>query len=220
MDWPNFFTGIFYSLLPREFRGSWRPSSTVDFSRSTMVSGLLECLGFLYLIAIGYVHFLGVRAQQMRAASAANEGTQLYFFVIVTLEYAIHPLTLIGLFLAGEGALRAWAAFFTDEVVPSLPLKLMALLRDRRLARKREAEIGPPIPDLVERMLGEDSELRVSSQMPKEGWRTGATIAVHDELYEVNRVEDCAGVRPVRYVLRKFPKGKVIRGGYRYDPSE
>jgi hypothetical protein len=91
MNCATFLSGIYYSLLPKAFWGSWAPASTFGFSRSALLSGLLECLGLLYLLGIGYVHFLVIRVHQMQAAASANEGTQLYFFSILTLEYAFHP---------------------------------------------------------------------------------------------------------------------------------
>ena len=220
MDWPNFLRGIFYSLLPKAWWGSWRPSSTVDFSRSAIISGLLECLGLLYFIGTGYLHFLSVRVHQMQSVSASNESTQFYFLVILTVEYAFHPFTLIALLLSAEGAVRAWAAFFTDEIIPSLALKVMAVVQERRVLAKREWELGPAIPDLFERIAGQEGELRISSQRHKDGWRLSSTIAVEDEFYEVSQVEDCGGPRPVRYLLRKFPSGRVVRGGYRYEPPQ
>jgi hypothetical protein len=218
MNWPNFVLGIFYSLLPRAWWGSWRPSSTVDFNRSALVSGLLECFGLLYLIGIEYLHFLSMRVQQMQAVSGSNESTQLYFFIILTLEFAFHPLTLIALLLSAEGAVRAWAAYFTDEIMPSLPLKIIAVLHQRSESARREKELGPAIPDLFERLAAKEGELRICSQRPKDGWRLSSTIAVEGEFYEVSRVEECGGARPIEYFLRKFPRDRVIRGGYRYEP--
>lgn len=220
MDWPNFFRGIFYSLLPKAWWRSWQPSSTVDFSRSALVSGLLECFGLLYLIGIDYLHFLSMRAHQMQAVSRSNEGTQFYFFVILTLEYAFHPFTLIALFLSIEGAVRGWAAFFADEIIPSLALKIIAVLQERRMAARDVRAVGPEIPDLFERVAGGEGELRISTQRHKEGWRLSSTIAVGDQFYEVSLIQDCGDARPILYVLRKFPSGRVIRGGYRYEPPE
>ena len=218
MDWRNFFRGIFFSLLPKDYWRSWRPSSTVDFARSAVASGLLECVGFLSLLVQGYFHFLAVRTQQLQAVDGANAGTQLYWLALLTFEYAFHPLSLLAICLAGEGALRSWAAFFTNEIIPSFPIKLAALAQDRLKARRMEKSMGPDIPDLFERPLGVDYDIRISAQRPKEGWRVPITVAVADEFHEVVRVETNTGPRPFTYLLRKLPAGRVIRGIYRYDP--
>jgi hypothetical protein len=220
MDWPNFFRGIMYSALPKSYWRSWRPSSTMDFERSAIVSGLLECFIALCLLILGYWHFLIVRTHQLRAASDTNEGTQLYMMAVLTLEYVFHPLSLIALCLAGEGALRSWAAFFTDDVVPSIPLRLAVFLRDRRQAKRREESFGPDLIDLVERYPDEENCLRICSTRPKEGWRPSISVAVQGEFYEVSRVQNGPGPRPFVYMLRKLPMNAIIRGAYRYDPPE
>lgn len=218
MDWRNFFRGIFFSLLPKDYWRSWRPSSTVDFARSAVASGLLEFSGFLYLSVHGYFHFLAVRAQQLRSVEHTNEGTQLYGFVLLTFEYIFHPLSLISISLAGEGALRAWAAFFTDEILPSFPIKFAALAQVWLKARQREKTRGPAIPDLFERSHGVDHDIRICAQRPKQDWRASITVNVAGEFHEIVRVETDAGPRPFSYFLRKLPAGCVIRGIYLYDP--
>lgn len=218
MDWPNFFRGIFYSFLPQELWGSWRPSSTVDFTHSALASGLLEFVAPLYLLILGYVHFLFVRTHELAAGASANEGTQLYLLVLLSLEYVFHPLSLLAIYLCGEGALRVWAAFFTEEIIPSFPIKLIVFLRDRRKEKKEKASLGPPLPDLFERVLGGDHELRITSQSSKDGWRTSVTVAIEGEFYEIVRADTNQGDRRFVYLLRRLPAGSVIRGVYRYDP--
>ena len=217
MDWPNFFRGIFYSLLPKDYWRSWRPSSTVDFARSAMASGFLESAVSFSLLGRDYLHFFAIRARQMEAATEANQTTQLYFLLLVTIEYVFHPLSLILLVLSGEGVLRFAAAFISDEVVPSLPIKLVFFVRDRLEARRKSRLLGPEVPDLLEQLPGKDGGLRICAQQPKEGWRASISVAVDGEFYEITQVETGIGQRPFTYRLRKLPAGTVIRGMYRYD---
>ena len=218
MNWPNFFRGIFYSFLPKAYWRAWRPSSTVDFVRSALISGLLECAISLCLLILGYLHFLAASTHQLQAASNANEGTQLYFLVLLSFEYIFHPLALTTLFLTAEGALRSWSAFFTDEVIPSLPIRLVVLIQEHRKAKRRSEQVGPDIPDLFERLAGEPVDLRVSARKPKNGWRVSIAIAVDEEFYEIVKVETVASARPFVYSLRKLPADAIIRGLCRYDP--
>ena len=217
MDWPDFFRGIFYSFLPRVYWRGWRPSSTVDFVRSAVLSGLLECSVCLYFLIVGFWHFLASRAQQLQPVDI-SEGTRLYLLGILSLEYLFHPWTLIGIVFAGEGALRASAAFFTDEVIPSLPIRLIAFAQGRLEARRKAASGGPDIPDLFERVPAETCDVRISAQRSKDGWRSSVTVAVEGEFYEIAQVVTGAGLRPFVYLLRKIPAGAVMRGMYRYDP--
>lgn len=218
MNWPNFFRGIFYSFLPKAYWRGWRPSSTVDFVRSALVSGLLECAISACLLTLGYLHFLAVRTHQLQAASNANEGTQLYFLVLLSFEYIFHPLALITIFLTAEGALRSWSAFFTDEVIPSLPIRLVVLIQDHLEAKRKSESLGPDIPDLLERLAGEPVDLRVSAQKHKDGWRVSIAVAVEEEFYEIVKVETDASARPFIYSLKRLPAGAIIRGLCRYDP--
>jgi hypothetical protein len=218
VNWPNFFRGIFYSFLPKVYWRGWRPSSTVDLVRSALVSGLLECAISACLLILGYLHFLTVRTHQLQAASNANEGTQLYFLVLLSFEYTFHPLAMITIFLTAEGALRSWSAFFSDEVMPSLPIRLVVLIQDHLEAKRKRESLGPDIPDLFERVAGEPVDLRVSAQKPKDGWRVSIAVAVEEEFYEIVKVETDASSRPFIYTLSKLPPGAIIRGLCRYDP--
>ena len=124
--WPRglaefFFRGIFFSLLPKEYWRSWRPSSTVDLARSAMASGLVGVRRLSISSGTRLFHFIAVRTQQLQAVDHTNEGTQLYWLVLLTFEYLVHPLSLVALCLAGEGALRLWAAYFTDEIIHRFP---------------------------------------------------------------------------------------------------
>jgi hypothetical protein len=218
MDVLNFVYGIFYSFLPKPYWRRWRPSSTVDLVRSAILSGLMEFGVCLYLLVLGFCHFLLIRAQQLQGAADANAGTQMYFTALLAVEYVFHPLSMLGIVLAGEGALRMWAAYFTDEVVPSFLPRLFLLIEERRAAQKKEASFGPDIPDVFENIPGEASELRIYSQRPKDGWRPAITVAVQGELYEIASANNTAGARPFVYILHKLQPGSVIRGNYRYDP--
>lgn len=216
----NFVYGIYYSFLPKAYWRGWRPSSTVDFVRSAILSGLLEFGLCLYLLVLGFWHFLLIRAQQLQGASEANVGTQMYFTALLGVEYVFHPLSMLGIVLAGEGALRAWAAYFTDEVVPSFLPRLILLIQEQRAARQKEASFGPEIPDVIEGIPGEAAELRIFSRRPKEGWRASITVAVQGQFYEIERVENTTGARSFVYILHKLQAGRVIRGNYSYDPPQ
>jgi len=183
-----------------------------------MLSGALECAVSFLLLILGYIHFIVIRTHQMQAAAEANEGTQLYFLVVLTIQYALHPGSLSGLYLGGEGAFRGWAAFLTDEVIPSLPLKLVVYIQDWLRERREAAAAGPDIPDLFERVSGESGEIRITTQKPKDGWRASLTVVVEGEFYGIARVESATGSRALVYVLRRLPAGSVMRGMYRYDP--
>lgn len=212
---PDFFLGIFYSLLPKDYWGSWRPASTVDFVRSALISGIVECGVGLYALWHGFPYFFARRAQEMKEAANANETTQAYFVGILLIEYAFHPLSLLCIGMAMDGAIRTWAALF-DEVVPAFPIKLVSVVR-QHLKSRQQAKI-PALPDLFERLQGQGNDVFICSQSPKEGWRTSTSVAIDGEFYEISRIETATGPRAFRYWLKKLAAGRVVRGGYRYDP--
>ena len=59
----TFLAGIAMSLLPRPWWRGWQPESTVHFRWATMLSGMLQFLGFLFVSATLYFQFLGERAR-------------------------------------------------------------------------------------------------------------------------------------------------------------
>jgi hypothetical protein len=218
VDWLNFIRGIPYSFLPKTYWGSWRPSSTADFTQSAIVSGAIEFALCVYLLFRGYLHFLFVRTHQLQAGATANEGTQLYFLALLSLEYAFHPFSLFCIYLSCEGALRMWAAFFTDEVIPSLPLRLIVFAQNRWKARREKEADRLELPDMFNRVEGENYEVHISSQRPKDGWRVSVTVIIEGEFYEIMQAEHSEKDHRFIYLLRKLPQGSVIRGMYRYEP--
>ena len=102
MNWPNFVAGIFFSMLPKAYWRGWNYSSTTDFSRSTLVSGIVESLGSMWFVVARYKAFLLFRGYQLRFLAATNQGTQLYMTGVLTLEYLLQPLTIILAYLRGR----------------------------------------------------------------------------------------------------------------------
>src|SRR6185312_16823461 len=84
---------------------------------------------------------------------------------------------------------------------------------------KRERELGPPVPDLVQPGSG-DFALVIASCRPK-SWTAMTTISYEGRLYELVREDSAQPPRRWVYVLRKRPEGKVVRGSiYQYRPDE
>jgi hypothetical protein len=201
----NFLASIGMSLVPRAWWRGWEPESTVYFRWGVMVSGLLEFSCF-FLIAASHVG--GVFAL-------------LIVLVFSTLRLLLNPVGFVLLFFISEGALRFWAAFITDETLPSFPLWLAACLHGHWAAKKREEALGPRVADLVEPGTEKDYDLRISSCRPKDAWSARLlTVAYERQFYEVVREERGRPPRPFVYLLRKAPEDKVIRGLHKYHPDE
>ena len=216
MNWPKFLTGIFFSMLPRAYWSNWNYASTSDFRRSTILSGLIELAVSMWLVVARYKSFVLFRAHQLSFLAGTNEGTQLYMSGVITVEYLLQPLTIALAYCTVEGALRSVAAWTSGETYPVLLIKVIQILQERILRRQEKPTV---IPDKVEQALDSWQGIRIASVLPKEGWRKSSTIAIGDELYEIEAIEQVTGPHKVAYVLRKKPKGAIIRGLYRYEIS-
>jgi hypothetical protein len=141
----GFILDVGYSLLPKRRWGDRSSSPT-----AASISGVLQAASCAGLLIYRYEHFFYSRAQQLirlsqGAVSDANAGTQLYFASAITVEYLfLQPLSLLLLYLALEGLVRAAAAFLTEEILPTLPFKVIdSIARRLQMGNAgKEAEEG------------------------------------------------------------------------------
>lgn len=122
----NFILDLLYSFLPKR---RWRGQS--PSSIAAMFSGIIESLLCAWLLLYRYAHFFSFHARQLIQLSHgsiahANQGTQLYFGFVLTIQYLFfEPLSLLLAYLAAEGFVRALAALVAEEIIPSLLFKLV-----------------------------------------------------------------------------------------------
>jgi hypothetical protein len=190
----------------------------LGFERSTAISGVLE-FAFCATVAIWrYVVFMALRGAQLNALShgalrGAGEGTQLYFQTILTVEYLLRPLSILLVYFAVEGAIRAIAVFSTDQTLPSLPLALAALLLANRPHTARSISESEP-PDQVTISPQEGVDLKITRCKI---WQMPMTLEFHGELFELLRIERGDQPQSYAYLFRKQPQGAVIRRLVSYD---
>ncbi len=214
--------GVVATLVPARYRPRVLGDANVSMKRSAIVSGAGQMVLCCALIWARYPAFIQARLQQGAEAVARAGGDQgavvasdYALGVMGPFEYIIQPLTLLFFYFALEGAVRLVGAVATSEVLPTLPLQLVAWAGAAITARQRERALGPRVADVVD--AGE--ELRVASCRPKE-WTALSTIRFQDQLYEVAKREVAQPPRPFVYLLRRIPPGKVIRGLHDYDPND
>ena len=124
------------------------------------------------------------------------------------------------LYFSAEGLARFAAAFATEEILPTLPLWLIAKLLSHHEAKKAEAALPPLVPDLLEHISQEDCTLRIATCRPRHNWNTSITLRIEGELYEIAREDAGDAARPFVYVLRPAPEHKVVRGLHEYSTTE
>ena len=220
---------IFVSLIPSRYRGYWLGDGNVDVTRGAIISGAFQMVVAGFLMWWRYPAFLAAREQMAIATIRASndgqpdhirEGFGVFSVGFLTVfEYLFLPLTVFLIYMLCEGMVRLTAAVATGEVVPSLPLQLLAWLHGLGEYRHRELKLGPRVVDEVKPGVGPDYDLMIESSRPKP-WNKLSTVSYHDELYEV--VQETIGQPPRRfiYLLRRSPVGKVVRGLHHYEPEE
>jgi len=206
------------SFCPAGTRRRHRPGSQLTVLRSATWGGLAQLLlAALFLIVRLKRHFV-LRAQQFGPHMAgSNETGQAIVALIVFLDFLIHPLSLLLLYLAIEGLVRFAGGIITEETVPNLLVSLYfktANSTSRSLARRRGAA---PVADIADRLA--DGRIRISSASQKTGWNSSITVGIGGQWFEVESEEQAPPPRTFMYVLRPASPGKVLRGYQEYDPA-
>lgn len=209
-----------HALLPRAWWGDWQPDSTVTLRRAALIESALQFAVSTVIQVLRYVLFFAMRVQQLSAVAGTNEGTQLYFSFIVTVEFLlVNAPSLVFEYLAVEGAIRALSIWTSGEVVPNFVLKLIEVATRGAAARQAEKALGARVADLVQPGNDKEIALRVASCRRKD-WTPSLTISYRDELYELAGEEKGQAPRQYVYLLRRSPAHKIVRGMREYDPNE
>ncbi|MFQ5663009.1 MAG: hypothetical protein ACE5HL_04180 [Terriglobia bacterium] len=224
----SYIAGLVLSLLPERYRRRWWSGSSVSLHPAAFTSGLAQFLGCLLIFILRYVDFFQRRVQDLggRMTDAAAEellrrsDVQYGMGFVTTLEYALQPLSLLLVYFALEGAVRLCGAAFTEEILGTLPLHVVAWAHERVERVRAERALGPRVADTVERGDGKEYDVRIASCRPKSNWDRLVTVAFEEEFYEVVKEEQGSPPRRFVYLLRKMPPGKVIRGLHHYRPDE
>ncbi len=218
--------GIFATLVPQRYRPRVLGDANVSIRRSAMVSGIVQmvvCSGVLWARYPAFIrHRMQEAADTVIRAGGDRTAVAVSDFsigVLGAVEYLIQPLTLMIFYFALEGTLRLVAPVATNEVVPTLPLQIVAWIHPVLSTRWQERAMGPRVADIVQAGSGSDYCLRIESCRPKD-WTPLSTINYEERFYELMRKEDGPPPRRFVYLLRKMPPGKVIRGLHRYHPDE
>ena len=222
--------GLLSSLLPTETRRRLLHERFEPTARDSALSGLLElglsvsALARMFFTVVpaaisGYVGQAGARpggdAAMVEWAGGVPVAYGMGFsaFVLFLLRWQ----TLVGAYFAFEGAVRAFAGFGADEVVPSMPIRVAEFVFER--ARRGWYELNLP-PRVVDK-LSEDGEwLIIESCRPKADWHKSACISYQERLYEIGEESVGSRKRPWVYRLRPAPVHKVVRGLRCYDPQD
>jgi hypothetical protein len=207
------------SFCPAGIRRQHRPGSQLTVLRSATWGGLAQLLLAALFLIVRLKHHFVLRAQQLGPHLAgSNETGQAIVALIVFLDFMIHPLSLLLLYLAIEGLVRFAGGMITGEIVPNLLVSLYFKTSNstsRSLARRH----GPaPMADIADRLP--DGRIRISSASRKAGWNSSITVGIGGQWFEVESEEQAPPPRAFVYVLRPASPGKVLRGYQEYDAAD
>jgi hypothetical protein len=184
--------------------------------RAATWGGLAQFFLAAWAFLIQLKVYMVLRAQQL-APHVTGQGpaVQAGLTVVVFLEFLLHPLSLLLLYLAVEGFLRFMAGLVSGEIVPSFLVFLAFKAAKFQYRRREQQEIANLVPDSLENLP--DGRIRISSARAKTNWNASITIGVGGAWFEVESTEHGAGPRMHVYCLRPAPQGKVLRGYEEYD---
>jgi hypothetical protein len=207
---------LLLSFCPAVVRRNIRPASPARTLRFATWGGLLQFLLAGFALVLGFKSYFTLRAHQLGPhVSGMTEVIEAGVVVFIALEYLVHPLSFVLLYLAGEGLVRFAGGLITAEVLPCFFVFLAfkaAQLATRRRERRR---IGTLPPDTLEHLP--DNRVRIASAQPKAGWNASVTIGVSGEWFEVERTEAGWPPRSWIYILRPSSPAKILRGYQEYD---
>lgn len=206
------------SFCPAKVRRVWRPGSQLTVLRAAMWGGAAQCLITTLVLIAQCKHYFIARSQQIAPhMSGVNSTGEAVITALVVLEFLFHPLSLLLLYVALEGAVRFIGSFITAEVIPSLFVFLLFKIFDYTSQSIRLRRTGPPVADTVERLT--DGRIRIASVEPKDGWNSSITLGIDGQWFEVEREAHAQPPRPYVYFLRPAPPGKVLRGYQEYPAA-
>jgi hypothetical protein len=119
-----------------------------------------------------------------------------------------------------EGAVRFLAAVGPGQVLPILPIQIVAWIQTARESKQMSLLLGPLVPDTVERGEGKAWHLRVLSCRAKSHWNSHMTIRFESEFYQMFQEDISTGPRKFVYLLRKNPATRLVVVVYDYDPKD
>lgn len=206
------------SFSPADVRRKSRPESAQRTLRAATWGGLAQFFLATLLLVIRFKGYFARRAHELAPQTAGTtEVVQAGLAVIVTLEFILHPLSALLLYLAIEGFIRFIGGLITAEVVPSFAVFLgyKTVTLTRMLANQRRNVVT--LPDTLEKLP--DGRMRIASAQSKPGWNASLTIGFDGQWFEVERAESGFPPRVFVYLLRPAPAGKILRGYEEYNPA-
>ncbi len=219
------FLSIVLSLFPARYRGRLFHASSFDVQRGALASSIIQIVAPALFLWLRYPAWYQAYVERIVTQVAAKGGDKisqasasLGAGTFSLFEYLIQPLTLLLVYFMFEGVVRLSAFVASKEVLPSLPLQIVAWIHTWAAGSAKERALGPRIVDLVK--PGPTPELLIIESCRPKSWDTLLTISYMDKMYEIESTAEQAPPRRFVYRLRIIPPSKLIRGIHAYQPDE
>jgi hypothetical protein len=189
---------IFVCVIPKRYRQWWPIRANSDLRGAAIVSGTLEAM----IGAPGTALYVAVGLNSARGGMGITG--------LILNPFLIFP------FMLGEGIVRMLAAVGSEQILPTLPLQIVAWIHGGADGRAEQRKQGEPIIDVVEPADRSAYDLRVSSCRPKPHWNAYMTVRFEGEFYQVVREERGAAPMEFVYLLKKNPEWRLVVMVYEY----
>ena len=241
----TYLIGPVLAFMPRGWRQALG-SGEVRWKQAGMLSGLLESVGGI--VVLGYWYMYGFGRMVNAGLDSALSGklgpgvTDLDIGGVSLVVFATHPVTWLLAFLVVEGALRLCAAAFTESVVATLPLAMVAWVASMFRAKEERAggalkrNVASIAGTMKERLLesrakdvvdelcyhrnGQEEYLEIRASRKKDEWVAPKVVRVDEMYYRLEEAGVDRGARPFWYRLRKLAAGVPGRNVIFYNSPE
>ena len=225
------------ALLPRRWRSRFGLDEVIPWTRSALLSGLVESLLALIALVYWYSHSVTTWAANaldsaMRNGPEAQVPGQAIGFSALVL-WLIHPLTWCVGYFALEGLVRLLAAVSTEQVVATLPLAGIDWIYGKLSGRALEGDakhtpsakvqvqefvsslkqgvMALRLPHLEDecRETGQGAELllEIHASHAKAEWKPPRVVRMGDAYYRLEDAVQGKPPRPFIYRLRRLAAG-------------
>ena len=220
--------GIILSLLPKRYRDRLPASAQADLRLGAVVSGFAASAISTVTFIVRYLDFFQYRVGDIgqRAIDRGAEGILAYPYAqygmgaATTAEYLLKPFSVVLIYFGIEGVVRLMAGVTTHEITGTLPLYALAWTEDRLSKARAERALGPRVPDILEEVYSNEYEAWIFTCRRRRNWHRLITLSWQGQFYEVLGEKPGRAPHHFIYLLRKSPKGRVIRTVHYYDPGE
>jgi hypothetical protein len=240
----TYLLGPFLALLPKQWRKALSFSSAIDWGRATAISGFAEFI--LALAAFANLYFTTMNLWVNRGLQVALNGknhdqpiTDHAVGAAALLIWVTHPLTWALAYFAAEGVLRFCAAAFSENILGTLPLFLIAKCvrafsdspgdEEMRGAASSffgavgdkvlEARLPAYVDEIVSARNGDDEILEIRASRRKPDWDPPRVVRMQDRFYRLEACSKGATPRPFRYTLRRLSAGVPGRSVLIYEAT-